>query len=226
MVNNDTISVEPTWLKVDTPKGTRLLGIKVVPYIIKHDTSLLRLLKNDRYRSDISTNVQHQSRRMIRFMYKMANVFWSKTVGLLAFTDLVSPSLYSSTLNDNWKHSVVLGKTNFKDNLCILLNRNDLNDDFLGTPKEIKKLFSLYWPSLIFADEVNKTASFCMTEYSGMCSMVNYTFLYSNVSRHAKDAYETMEDVRRSSGPLFKISRRFTKMIPNKLANEKLELLL
>ncbi len=220
-VDRSSITVEPTWVKVDTPKGTQLIGIKVVPFLVDNDTPLLRLLTQDRFRKSLDKVIQWQTRKILRHIYRIANHLWKWTIGLFSFTGLVGGDLKSGTITGNWKKDIVLGQTDFNDNMFLLINRDDFKDDFFEA-KGIKKLFKLYWPSIVVADEINKTASFCMADFKGLCSIVNYAYLYASVGKEASSAYETVEDVRRASGP-FNIKRgRFKDMIQDSVTQKKI----
>ncbi len=83
----------------------------------------------------------------------------------------------------------------------------DLEEDFMGSASGVKSLFKLGWTSFVVADDVNKVVHFCMNRYKGMCSMVNYGFLYTD-SRSQSQVYQDIEDIRKSSGPLFRMKRK------------------
>jgi hypothetical protein len=179
-------------------------------------------MENDRYRKKMSVMIQIHVRRITKLMFRIADAVWRKTVGLFAFTGFVGKQITGGTISGNWKKDIVLGLTSFKSNMFILLNKIDLKqDDFLRDAGGINKLFKLGWKSFVIADDVHKSASFCMEEFKGMCSIVNYNFLYS-FDRTAHQAYETIEDVKRSSGPLFRRKGRMNKMLKDDLANEKI----
>jgi len=219
-IDSRAITVEPTTISIDTVKGTLYLGIKVVPYIVNNDTSLIRLLMNDRYRSKASANVQWQTRRILKMMWGFANRFWKYTVGLFHQTGLVGQELYTGTLTGDWKKDVIIGTTKFDKNLFILVNQTDLKSDFLYDASKVKRLFKLMWPSLMVADEVNQRMHFCMDEYKGMCSVVNYGYLYA-LSRETVQAYEKITDVQRSAASVFRMKGRLTNMIRDDIAYDK-----
>jgi len=61
-----------------------------------------------------------------------------------------------------------------------------------------------------------------MSSYKGMCSVLNYSFLYAD-SRAAAQVYKDIEDVRKSAGPLFRLNRRKKAMITDDLAQYKID---
>lgn len=227
--DNRSVTVEPTYMPVTTTdKGTFLIGVKVVPFVLNNEGSLLQLLKDDRFRTSLSTNIHFQTRRILKLMYRFANVLWKHTVGHLHWTGFVGKDLISGTLTQDWKSDMILGRTSFKDNLFLALNQMDVDDmkkngdEFLTKPGGITKLHHLGWASFIVVDDINKRASFCMKNYKGLCSVVNYSFLYGTISREASAAFQDIEDVRRSAGPFLRMKGRFNKMITeNDLASEK-----
>jgi len=219
-----SITSEPTWnTVVDQQGNTHAIGVKVVPFIIQNEQSLVKLMTLDRYRSKLSKDLHKQGRKLLRWMHGLANKAWKKTIGLLSWTGFVDKSLVKGTLTTNWKNDIILQNTYFKDKLFILLNKMDLDDEnFTTSASGIKRLFTLGWTSFIIADDINKIVSFCMESYKGMCSMINYGFLYADV-RSQSQVYQDIEDIKRSAGPLFRMKRRKKSMITDNLAQYKLD---
>lgn len=224
-MDETSLSTEPTWNEVQDQEGnTFAIGVKVVPFVIDNEENLVKLMSYDRYRKGMSVTLQWQARRILRFMYRIANFGWKSTIGLLAFTGLVARELKSGTITKNWKHDIILQNTYFENKMFILLNKMDLNtDDFMTDPKGIKKLFGLGWTSFIVADDVNKVLTFCMNKYRGLCSQINYGFLYSNLSRETSSVYQDIEDVRKSAGPLFRMKAKRMNVLNDSLALQKLD---
>ena len=219
----NVLSNEPTWQQVTDQEGrVTAIGVKVVPFIMNNDQSLLKLLNSDRYRKGMDIVVQKQSRKVLRFMFRLANYTWKKTAGLFSWTGLVSKSLKKGSLSQEWKSDIILQNTSFGKDMFILLNKIDLEEDFSTDAKGVNKLFGLGWTSFLVADDINKTVSFCMNTYKGMCSILNYSFLYAD-SRSASNVYKDIEDVRKSAGPLFRLNRRKKAMITDDLAQNKLD---
>jgi len=223
-MDQTAITSEPTWNTVTDQKGnTHAIGVKVVPYIINNEQSLITLMTQDRYRTSLNANLHIQSRKVLRFMHRVANFVWSKSIGkLFGWTGFVDDDLVSGTITTNWKNDVILQNTPFEKNMFIMLNKMDLTDDFVSNAKGVKKLFALGWTSFIIADDINKTATFCLQTYKGMCSMMNYGFLYAD-SRSQNQVYTDIEDIKRSAGPLFRMKRRKQTMITDSLAQLKLD---
>jgi len=220
----DSINTSPTWNTVRDQQGnTKAIGVKVIPFVIDNEQSLVKLMTIDRFRSKLSKNVHVQARKILRFMHRIANATWKRTIGFLfSWTGFVDKDLVKGTVSKNWKNDIILQNTYFKKNMFILLNKMDLEDDFVKSASGVRKLFKLGWTSFIIADDINKVVTFCMEDYRGMCSMVNYGFLYAD-SRSQSQVYSDIEDVRKSAGPLFRMKRRKKTMITDSLAQEKLD---
>jgi len=223
-MDSDTISTSPTWNTVRDPQGnTAAIGVKVIPFVIDNEQSLVKLLTIDRYRNKLSKNVHVQARKILKFMHRLANATWKRTIGLMfSWTGFVDKDLVKGTISKNWKNDIILQNTAFKNNMFILLNKMDLDDDFVKSASGVKKLFKLGWTSFVIADDINKVVTFCMKDYRGMCSMVNYGFLYAD-GRATSQVYQDIEDVRKSAGPLFRMKRRKKSMITDSLAQQKLD---
>lgn len=224
-VDSSAINTEPTWNTVYDQQGrTSAIGVKVVPFIIQNEQSLIRLMTSDRYRSALSRDLHVQARWLLKLMHRVANKTWKATIGtFLSWTGFVSKDLESGTITQNWKNDIILQNTTFKDQMFVLLNKMDLEDDFLHSAQGVKKLFSLGWTSFVVADDMNKVVNFCMKTYKGMCSMVNYGFLYSD-SRSHHQVYKDIDEISSRSGPLFRLKNRRKTMITDNLAKQKLDL--
>jgi len=221
-MDNNILSNEPTWQQVTDQEGNvTAIGVKVVPFIMDNDQSLIKLMTSDRYLKGMDKVVQMQSRKVLRFMFRLANYTWKKTAGLLSWTGLVKKSLKKGSLSQEWKTDIILQNTSFGKDMFILLNKLDLKEDFTQQASGVKKLFGLGWTSFLVADDINKTVSFCMSTYKGMCSVLNYSFLYAD-SRSASQVYKDVEDMKSASGPLFRINRRKKAMITDDLAVQKM----
>ena len=46
-----------------------------------------------------------------------------------------------------------------------------------------------------------------MKEFKGMCSVIPYTMIYGSLGREMQQAYQELEDVRKSSSPIFATRR-------------------
>jgi len=220
----DSINTSPTWNTITDQQGeTKAIGVKVIPFIIDNEQSLVKLMTIDRYRSKLSKNIQVQSRKILRFMHRLANATWKRTIGFMfSWTGFVDKDLQKGTVSKNWKNDIILQNTFFKQNMFVLLNKMDLEDDFTKSASGVKKLFKLGWTSFVIADDINKVVTFCMKDYRGMCSMVNYGFLYAD-ARTQSQVYTDIEDIRKSAGPLFRMKRRKKSMITDSLAQYKLD---
>ncbi len=224
-VNSDSLSVEPTYIHVGIEgEGSRVLGVKVVPFPIQNDTDLFRLLMNDKNRSSFAANIHVQSRKLLKIMYRIANTLWKYTVGAtLSWTGLVGSELYSSTITGDWKRDIILGMTSFKSDMFVMLNNVDLRKDFLFDAGSVKKLYKLGWTSLVLNDDPAGKTMFCMKEFKGLCSIVNHQFLYSS-SRQHHEAFKDIGEIKKSNPPMFRMKGRSNNMIlKDDIASEKLK---
>jgi len=223
-VDQSLISSEPTWNHVTDQEGnTTAIGVKVVPFVIQNEQSLIKLMTLDRYRKGLDKNLHYEARRILRLIQKIGNFAWKATAGLFSWTGLIDSDLVKGTITQDWKNDIILQNTTFKKNMFIMLNKIDLKDDFTQSAGGVKGLFKLGWSSFIIADEISKTVSFCMNTYKGMCSQLNYSFIYAD-SRSQAQVYRDLEDVKAASGPLFRLNRRKKAMITDDIAQYKLDL--
>lgn len=197
----DGISVEPTWINVETPKrGMQVLGIKVLPFPVQSDDSLTRLLLTDQGRKMGDFVYTKYKRMAIRIMFRIART-------------LKIPGLKDKVLTGNAETDILWATTQYKHNMFVCFNQLELEqDEMFSKPGTVQKLHKLGWSSFIIADDVNKKATFCMKEFGGLCSTVPYSFMFSSLGKDHNKVYEDLEDVRRSAGPFFRMVTSKTKV--------------
>lgn len=220
MKNEASLTMEPTYITFETAdKGKQFLGLKVVPYTVKSDAALTELLVRDIYLTGLNKFAVSITRKIMRFLYKRWYGLGDKMPWILRKI-LFMPTT-KATVKGVAKHDIIHQRTKMKD-VYALVNMMDLHDDFFREAGNVNKLFSLGWNSLAIDDQVNKRVVFCTKEYKGMCTVVPYQFLYSSLGRDAATAFESIEDVKKSAGPMFRLSGRLDKMVKEDLATEKL----
>jgi len=188
-----SINIEPTYVTASTRKGTRIIGIKVVPFEINTDSNILKMMNTDLRLKGFEKLVNKHFRKGASLFYKMANKF-------------KLPKLSGGVINDDPEKAILFSSTQHGKNIFLLLNKSDIENNIELNPNTVSNLFGMGWSSLIVADDINKRATFCMKEFNGMCSSVAYDFLYVSISRDAHRVYANLEDVRKSASPFFKMS--------------------
>jgi len=207
------LTLEPTWVKMtiktrDGGETTGLLGIKVIPYMVKSEADLAQLLLYDRQISKIESYILNKGRQVLKLLYK----FWDRGIWRSK----------GSTVKGDVRHDIIMARTSFRD-LYASINFSSLNDDFFKSAGRINRLYKMGWSSLIFLDDVNRRVMFCMKEFKGMCSITNYSFLYSSVGvgTHSR-VFENMEEVKASASSIFKTQIKETKLLGESVAQNKL----
>jgi hypothetical protein len=191
--NNESVSLEPTYLTVQTAKKQmQILGVKVVPFEIRSSEPIVSLITKDIQLKQFSFKVEKYTRMLTRVFHRIM-----RKIPLTSIKDKV--------LTGDPKNDVILGKTQYGKNMFLCINRLDLqNDDMLSSPDILRKLQSLGWASIVVLDDVNKRATFCMKEFGGICSVVPYSYIFSSLGKEHNKVYEDLEDVRKASGPFFR----------------------
>ena len=215
-----SLSAEPTWVKIDVQIGdikqSELLGVKVVPVIVKSNEKLVRILMFDKNVKGLHGSILNFGRNIVRGLWKIWQRIWS-TVPLVGGGRGVA--------SGDARQDILLQKTIYshskRSNIFLSINFQDLDDDlFFNNAKSINKLFKKGWESFIVCDDVNRIAHFCMEEFKGMTSSLNYAMIYQTIGQFK--VYESLEDVKRSSSALFKRKMKTSKLISAALAKQKL----
>lgn len=208
----DSISLEPTWVQINSEiSGTKLLGVKVVPYTVSRDADIMDMISYDVGLTGFFRAVESSKRSLKSLVFSLMR-------------GLKIPFIKNRALTGNLDTDILVAGTKHGRNLFICMNSIELEQgDIFTKPEKVQKLHSLGWSSLIIADDVNKKATFCMKEFSGMCSTIPYGLLYSAVGKEHYEVYQNIDDVKHSSGPFFRLSSKRNKIFSNAIANERLE---
>lgn len=196
MPKDQALSVEPTYMIVNTTIGSRIIGVKVIPFPVKTNDnySLADHLAADASLNFMDSLVYSISRKTIR-------AFWSLCRGLRI------PFLKDRVITGDPISDILWASTFHKRFVFCLLNFSEIkNGDFFKNAGGIHKLHDMGWNSFILADDINKRAIFCMKEFHGLCSSVPYQFIYSTLGKEHKRAYDSLENVKKSASPFFKLS--------------------
>lgn len=185
----DAVSLEPTWLTVNTAnKGAQVLGVKVVPFKVKSSENIVNLLMQDAQMKTLNAMGAKYGRAMTRVLFRL--------IKKLPFVN--------GAISGDPKRDILYAGTDYGKNMFVCLSQLDLQqDDLLSTPAGVKRLHKLGWTSLIVTDDVNKKATFCMKEYGGICSVVPYSYMFASLGKDIHKAYDDLEDLKKSSGPFF-----------------------
>jgi len=217
--NEKTLTLEPTYVSFETSADvTRFVGIKVVPYTVKSDAALTELLVHDKEATKLQSFVKKYARKIMSAIFKRWYSITNKSEFLFGLLGLGQ----KGTGTGNAKSDVIMRRTKYEDRVFTMVNIEDFDDDFFKEAGGINKLFGLQWNSIVVDDPVNKKVAFCAKEYKGNCTIVPYQFLYSSVSSDAGRAFESIEDIKKSASPMFKVGGRLKAMVGEELANKKL----
>jgi len=195
------VSVEPTFVQVDRPFfGSTIVGVKVIPFQVKSDRRLIELISHDRIAYGLERLLLTTKRGAVSLFRGALN-------------KLKVPFLSGGTVTGDVRKDVLYASSAHWKNTFVILNYMDLaSDEFTNSPEGIRKLHTMGWSSLIFADDVNKRAIFCMKEYNGLCSTVMYPYLFSSLGGEHAKIYKDLEDVKASASPIFKTSTSLSKL--------------
>jgi len=192
--SSQSLAIEPTWVQYQTPtEGVQLLGIKVIAFPVESDESLASLITHDLDRKILSRLLIKMDRKVIRRFYQVARF-------------LRIPYIKSKALSGDPMRDVLWASSKYGFHTITLLNLADISEEsFFDNSKNIVKLQKLGWGSFVAADEPNKRAIFCMQQFRGICTSVNYGFIFSSLAGEHGRVYNDLEEVSRSASPFFRI---------------------
>lgn len=201
------LSIEPTTFLATSKKGSQIVGIKVIPYPVTSRPFITQLLQDN--------SLSFFDRFLARYERGVTRVFYSIMRRIPFFKNI--------PINKDPFKDIIYARSKFGKNIFLMLSLSSLeNDDMFKSQGGVDRLNRLGWNSVIIADDVTKRIIFCMKEYGGMCEPTHYNFLYSALGREGQEAYERLEDLKKSTSPLWSQHMRMkpSKMFGESLAND------
>ncbi len=206
-----TLALEPTWVKVETRDGHALLGVKVVPFPVASDEQVIKLMISDKSLSFWKRLVQSNLRNVIRRLHR-AKRYFGKFVGY-----------QGGSLTGDPKKDIVFAMTNNRQNVLTLLDHADLEDDeMLRDIGGIQKLFQLGWTSFAVADDTAAKVTFCMRQFKGTCAIIPYKMIYSALGTEPRKVYDDLEDIKQKSGAIFRAKTNVRKVFGEAMIQSKI----
>lgn len=196
------ISIEPTYMTMETPYGTKLFGIKVVPYRVLSDSKLSALLMHDIQIKGITAATLPYGRAILGRIWRIAKM--------------------KGHVTGDPKQDIIYRTTGHRGETFVALEKNhDIDENFLKNTAKIKRLFKLGWGNFVICDDALQTAHFCLRATKGMCQAMSYRMMYKTFGQD--QIYDDLEDVRKQNSSIFKISgKKFSKLIGEAKADGKL----
>ncbi len=192
MPRYDAVSLEPTWVQVQTNQGARLIGVKVVPFKVKSTTGMVGLMMDDTQLKKMSYLSNKMGRMAMRVVFR-------------AMRGLKVPGFKDKVITGNPKTDIVWATSQYGKNTFVCFSHLDIEqDEFFSSPTVVQRLHKLGWASIIVTDDVNKEATFCMKQFGGVCSKIPYNFIFASLGKEHSQVYKDLEDASRSAGPFFR----------------------
>jgi len=238
-MDQKTFSLEPTWIRIEriAPSTTNaapvkysdVLGIKVLPVIVKSDAKLVHLLSYDVQVNKLLRNLIILGRKVEvnygRVMATISSKIHKYTLGFFGRKDEprpVSGDPYEDIIMKKTYWAARSKESGDLDRIFVMTNLSDFRTNFFDDPRKMMKLRKMGWGSIIVGDDVNKKVSFCMKPFTGMCSTLSYSMLFQSYDQY--EVYKDLEEIKRSSASIFKINlKQMHKMIGVSEAMEKID---
>lgn len=201
------LSIEPTTCLATSRKGSQVIGIKVIPYPVSSRPFIRQLLQDN--------SLSIMDRFLARYERGVTRAFYAIMRKVPFFRNIPIEK-------DPFK-DIIYARSKFGKNIFLMLSLSSLeSDDMFKSQGGVDRLNRLGWNSVIIADDVTKRIIFCMKEYGGMCEPTHYNFLYSAMGKEGQEAYERLEDLKKSTSPLWSQHMRMkpSRMFGESLAND------
>lgn len=212
MTDEKSISLQPTYAKIEVvlesgEKKYMMIGIKVLPYRVISEERLSTLIVNDIRLTGIASIITKLGRGLMRYLYGQYN-----KVKKFFRVDIIPTG--------DPRQDIILGRAGFEGTGFVLLSKNeDIDQYLLNNISKMHRMFKLYWGNIIIADDINRNAHFCLKRFKGVCNIVNYAMMYQNLGQ--LKVYETLDDAQRQQSSLFKLKKKFSKVVSEWYADLK-----
>ena len=202
-----SIALDPTYITIDRidkrgNKTEAFIGVKVVPIRIKSDVKLSHLLLYDSQVKNLTAMSLRTGRKIMKLAYGLFDK-WSRIFKISGLTPSGDP-----------RRDIIMGRTGMgkgSETFIVLSKQEDVDEMFLDNIQRINRLFNMGWGNFVIADDIGRSAYFCMTKFKGMCNSIPYAMMYQYLGQ--TKAYETMEDAKKASSSIFKVGKRFSKVL-------------
>jgi len=213
MADNKALSIEPTTVDVEFTdywgnKKLGSIGVKVVPFRVKSEAKLSRLIMHDVNLKGFSAMMISQGRKITRRIWG----FIDRWAGNLKLGGLVPTG--------DPRRDIIMARTGFGGGGYIVLSKtHDIDESFLNNVKKINRLYKMGWGNLIVVDDVNRMAYFCLKQFRGVCTAISFAMIYHNFK--ALQVYDSLEDAKRQTSSIFKIKKQFSKVVAEWIVDHK-----
>ena len=202
-----SVTLEPTYMTIEKTdkygnKSSEFVGIKVVPIRVKSDVQLSHLILQDTKVGALFAMSLSLGRTFMRKAWSFLDK-WTHKLRIGGLTPSGDP-----------RRDILMGRTGMGDNgqsFIVLSKQEDVDEYFIKNIQKINRLYKMGWGNIIIADDIGRTAYFCMQNLRGMCNSVPYAMMYQTLGQ--SKAYESMEDARKQNSSVFKLSKRFSKIV-------------
>ncbi len=204
---NEYMSIEPTWITVTVTMPNNgatfpvLVGVKVLPVLLKDEEYAFEKLIDDRYAGKIDSLFKKLYRSIMRSMLNIVYAVWPIPVfGPHRSAD--------SPARGSVKDDLFFNKSGYYMSRRIIacLDYNEVPDDFFRDAGKINRLYKLYWNALFLYDNVNRNLYFAPPEYRGQVSILPYSYL-NTLTKQQSSAYDIEEQKKLKSSPLFNMRK-------------------
>ena len=196
----------------DTQELKLIVGVKVIPSIIKNFDSLYETLRSDYYSNIFSYTYKATFRAFARLIY---NTKWVRKIA--GVVDWLKPTGNASLL-PGWYTNILMSKAGFLDmnafakakgtpsyqryaGATVVMNLDE-EEDMFQDEGHVNQLFKMGWKTFVVIDTRQKFAIICSHLDRGMCNRIPLSFLFKAVG--AEKLYDSLEDLERSTGSMFK----------------------
>lgn len=203
--DNKALSIEPSVVEIEVTdkhgnKRNESFGVKVIPFRVKSDAKLSRLILHDTQLKWFNALMVRMGRNVIKTVWRFIDR-WSGNMKLGGLTPSGDP-----------RRDLIMGRTGHKgEGFVVLSKTEDIDDLFLNNIKKINRLFKMGWGNIIIVDDVNRMAYFCMKQFKGVCTAISYSMIYQNFGQ--LKVYDSLEDAKRQTSSIFKIRKQLSRVV-------------
>lgn len=188
---NTTLSLEPTYITISGKWGTEVIGVKVIPVPVDPKPFVKQLM--------IDRSGEHTETFLGPIQKKLTRVF----------RGFMGRFKSNRNLKSDPFEDIIYATSKYGSNVFCLLNLASLSSDaILKDMSSMDNIFKMGWNSVIVADDISKRAYFCMKEFGGICSSINYSYMMTSLNDKFEKSFEKLEDLKKSSSIYFRANSK------------------
>ena len=183
-VMQNSLDINPTWVKLTVKGVPNIVGVKVVPYFMKKNVKPLSvILQKDLSKKLVGALLTSANRSMLSHLWGFLKAIVKIVHWKFSLSGKAKDILHNSS-----EYGV--------NTLCCFdeMKAEDLKK-LLTNPKNVRRLFMMGWSGFAIIINSSKVVTFCLPQSKGTCTSATFASLYSSFGGSGTAVYNSIEQL-------------------------------